>query len=424
MTPSPGTPPAEIGTLRDLEAHPRLRLLLVQHAWRGVLVQLLLRLVLAAVLLTTVLVLPSAAHKHACIVLSAGYLAWAVGVAAVAVRGGETVIRLVWLALFVDLAAVTLITVVSGLDASSWTADVLTYAFFALPMLAATQLRPWLCTVVSAPTVVMYLVAGAVGRAANGDEPWPSILLRTALLALVAVGAVALSRIQRGRVLVLAQLAADRTDLVNQLVATEERERRDLSEHLHDGALQYVLAARMDLEDLDGVVDPGVYDRLDQALTTTARLLRSTVSELNPAVLASSGLVPALVDLAAEAGRRGGFTVTTGFHDWPEGSRTTADALLFATARELLANVVKHAAASTVTITLSLRDSQARMTVADDGRGIADGEAAGKIAQGHIGLNSRRARIEAAGGSLRVLPRTIRGTLVETVLPAAVLTAD
>lgn len=196
-------------------------------------------------------------------------------------------------------------------------------------------------------------------------------------------------------------------------------ERQDLSEHLHDGALQYVLAARMDLEDLDGVVDPGVYDRLDQALTTTARLLRSTVSELNPAVLASSGLVPALVDLAAESGRRGGFTVTTGFQDWPEGTRTTADALLFATARELLANVVKHAAASTVTITLSLRDSQARMSVADDGRGIAAGEAADKLAQGHIGLNSRRVRIEAAGGSLRVLPRTIRGTLVETVLPAA-----
>lgn len=222
MTPPPGTPSAVIGTLRDLEAHPRLRLLLVQHAWRGVVAQLLLRLALAAVLLTTVLVLPSAAHKHACIALSAGYLAWAVAVTAVAVRGGETVIRLVWLALFVDLAAVTLITVVSGLDASSWTADVLTYAFFALPMLAATQLRPWLCAAVSAPTVVMYLVAGAVGRVANGDEPWSSILLRTALLALVAAGAVALSRIQRGRVLVLAQLAADRTDLVNQLVATEE----------------------------------------------------------------------------------------------------------------------------------------------------------------------------------------------------------
>lgn len=422
--PAPGVTlqaPRPIASLRDIAAHPGLQPLLLQQARRGVVTQLAVRVVLAALVVITVLVLPSATQRVPSTALAFGYLAWSVALAGLAGPGARDVraVSRAWPALLADLVAVTALTVVAGLEAVSWTATVLTYAFFVVPVLAATQLRPWLCAGVCVPTVAAYFAAGVVAREVNGDEPWASIVLRTAVLALVCAGAVASCRIQLARVIGLARLAADRIELAEQLLTIEERERRDLSEQLHDGALQYVLAARMDLEDLDGVIATDTHDRLDRALTTTAQLLRSTVSELNPAVLAHAGLVPALHDLAAEHGRRGGFTVAIEAEGWPAAA-TTADAVLFATARELLANAVKHAAASAVTITLGFDGSRAIMTVRDDGRGVPDGEADRKLAQGHIGLHSRRARVEAAGGSLRLTRPAAGGTRVETVLPAAV----
>lgn len=176
----------------------------------------------------------------------------------------------------------------------------------------------------------------------------------------------------------------------------------------------------MDLGLLHGQIDAGTQDRLDRALTTSARMLRSTVSELNPAVLASAGLPPALADLAAESGRRGGFTADVEAGSWPA-SGTTADGLLFTTARELLANVVKHAGSSAVSIQLGFDGTTATLTVDDNGRGLADGEADRKLAQGHVGLHSRRVRVQAAGGELRVSSLVSGGTRVGVTVPATVL---
>ncbi|WP_298130493.1 ATP-binding protein [Micropruina sp.] len=412
-----------IASLRAIAAHPGLRPLLVRQARRGVGLQAAVRLALAALMLVAVVVLPSATERDLSVTLGVGYLGWAIVLAGLTgfVARDIRVIGYAWLPLLVDLAAVTALTVVAGLEAVSWTATVLTYAFFAIPVLAATELRPWVCAGICLPTAALYFAAGAIAQVANGDEPWPSIVLRTAVLALVCAGAVASSHIQLTRVIGLARLAADRTALVDQLLIIEERERRVLSEQLHDGALQFVLAARMDLDDLGETIDGKARDRLDEALTTTARLLRSTVSELNPAVLAHAGLVPALLDLATEHGRRGRFTVEIDAEHWPD-APTTADPVLFATARELLANVVKHAAASTVTITVRFDGTEAFMTVCDDGRGMAPDDAERRLAQGHIGLHSRRTRVEAAGGSLRLSRPDRGGTRVEVVLPASSIT--
>ena len=239
--PAPGVTlqtPRPIASLRDIAAHPGLQPLLLQQARRGVVTQLAVRVVLAALVVITVLVLPSATQRVPSTALAFGYLAWSVALAGLAGTGARDVraVSRAWPALLADLVAVTALTVVAGLEAVSWTATVLTYAFFVVPVLAATQLRPWLCAGVCVPTVAAYFAAGVVARQVNGDEPWWSIVLRTAVLARVCAGAVASCRIQLARVIGLARLAADRIELAEQLLTIEERERRDLSEQLHDGA--------------------------------------------------------------------------------------------------------------------------------------------------------------------------------------------
>ena len=99
--------------------------------------------------------------------------------------------------------------------------------------------------------------------------------------------------------------------------------------------------------------DPAAVARVEQALVESSRLLRSTVTELHPAVLEHAGLSRALRDLAA-AQARPDLTFDVELSDWPDGVRTPVDALLFSAARELLSNVVKHAEASSATLTLGL----------------------------------------------------------------------
>ena len=70
--------------------------------------------------------------------------------------------------------------------------------------------------------------------------------------------------------------------------------------------------------------------------------------------------------------------------------------LLFTSARELVTNVVKHANARRLDLRLSLRGDRAELVVADDGLGLADGVLATRLAEGHIGLESYRVRLEAA----------------------------
>lgn len=218
----------------------------------------------------------------------------------------------------------------------------------------------------------------------------------------------------------IGRLVRTRTELLAELTGLEERERQALAENLHDGALQYVLAARLDLEDARETGGAGSFDRLEHALAESSRLLRSTVAELHPAVLARAGLPSALRDLAKTAGVRGGLDVDVDTADWPSGQRTGADALLYRTAGELLNNVVKHAKATVATVTLQLVDDVARLVVADDGIGMPQAASGGALQRGHIGLMSHRVRIDAAGGHLLTEANTPHGTVVTVELPASV----
>jgi two-component system NarL family sensor kinase len=406
------TPPPDLGAEAELSE------ILLDHASRGVQVQVVLRGFLVAFVLAVVLWIAPARDRVGCDTIAAIYAAWAVGVAWLARQRGNQLVRFVWLTLFVDLAALVGLAVVASSSVNqSWTSDVLVNGFFMIPILAATQLRPWVCTAVAAPTVAAYLGSSIAAKQANG-EPWSSVVLRTGILAGICVGSVLLSRVQRSRVRTIGRLVADRNQLISALTTIEDRERRVLSEDLHDGALQYVLAARQDLDEARQTADPSSFDRLDHALRETSQVLRSMMTQLHPAVLDQAGFLPALRDLVRLSSERGRFSATIEAESWGEGWRTSADGLLLAAAREILTNAVKHAGAHVVEVGLSWRDGTARLRITDDGRGIAPGEVERQLALGHIGLTSRRVRLEAAGGSLVLHPGKTSGTTVEVAVPA------
>jgi two-component system, NarL family, sensor kinase len=388
---------------------------LLVHANRGVRLQQFLRAALVVFLLLTIVLLPPVQGVAAYFVIVTVYAIGAIAFARWAQPRRAAVAQWGWLALFADLVVLASVTLVAGVDAhESWTSDVLAIGFFLLPVLAATQLRPAVCAAVAVPTVIVYFASSLATQAAN-EEPWESIILRTFMLASVAGACIGLSWIQRGRVAAIGGLLDDQTRLLDELVQLEDRERRDLSERLHDGALQYVLAARLDLEDLGEASPPEAVERIDHALAEAGRMLRSTVSELHPDLLARTGLPQALRDLVVATARRD-LTIDVDVDAWPDDIRTPVDPLLFGAARELLGNVVKHAGADHARVSLARRGDWARLVVADDGHGISDEERQQRFGKGHIGLHSQRLRVAAAGGTLNVVGQA-SGTVATVELP-------
>jgi two-component system NarL family sensor kinase len=202
-----------------------------------------------------------------------------------------------------------------------------------------------------------------------------------------------------------------------------DRQRRELAEALHDGALQYLLGARLELEDARETGSSAAFDRIDEALTTSARLLRSTVSQLHPAVLEQAGLAQALRDLAADtqirmsAGRPEPVEVDVSIVPPDDARRDPADLELYSAVREMLSNVVKHSGAQHISVELRRERHGTAVTVIDDGVGIRAGWLEQQLAAGHIGFASHRLRIEAAGGSLTLTPNTPHGTIASVTIP-------
>ena len=393
----------------------------------GSLVQFALRVVIVIFVAVTLLCVPPPRHLWLCVIILAAYTVivgcwgtWALRSGWRAVSASRT--RVTLLVLGADVAALSVLSVLTGFTSPEvWTSDLMADALFLIPLIAAAQLDPVINAVMAVPTVAAFFVTSTVTKTIN-EEPWASILLNTFVLAALFVASVAVSLIQRDRVGMIADLAAQRTQLLQDMLGLEKRERQAISERLHDGALQYVLVARQDMDYVrDGSAE--AVDRVDTALVECSGLLRDVVRELHPEVLAHSGLKAAIETLAGGIGARGGLNVEVDTRMWPDGVRTEADHVLYGAAREALTNVIKHAHAQNVWVELENRDGLATLRIADDGVGISQAKVAQSIEGGHIGMASTRTKVLAADGRFEVRA-TSPGTEVTVSIPLESAAAD
>jgi signal transduction histidine kinase len=208
-----------------------------------------------------------------------------------------------------------------------------------------------------------------------------------------------------------AELSAARGRLVAQALDAEERARRSMSESLHDGALQDILAAGHDLWALGD--EPGAEGARAMLRDVVARL-RSVMVALHPTVLAYGGLDAALRAVAAQQAASGGFEVDVDVDPAAIGHR---DELVLSVARELLADAAKHAGAARVRLALRCVRGGLVLEVVDDGAGVPHGREREAVWEGHIGLAISAERVAAVGGRLALEPLPGSGTRARAELP-------
>ena len=218
--------------------------------------------------------------------------------------------------------------------------------------------------------------------------------------------------------------AAQLQALAAQLTQTEHRERHRLAQILHDHLQQLLYAARLNLESLRhrDSTDPAaqeVIDRVDSLLGECIAESRSLTVELCPPVLHEAGLAAAVEWLGRHMEQTHNLNVEIDVDPRAEPENEGIRILLFEAVRELLFNVVKHAATGCARVAMEFApDDGVCVTVSDEGAGWSKADAKLDTATtAGFGLFSIRERLELMGGRLEVETAPGRGTRVSIWAP-------
>ena len=216
----------------------------------------------------------------------------------------------------------------------------------------------------------------------------------------------------------LASYQADLRSMASQLTLAEEQERRRLAVHLHDQIGQNLALSNIKLQELrsslakngaDGLM--GEVDNLSHLLTQTIEETQSLTSRISPPILYDLGLEAALEWLTERISHQHGLLAYFESDRQPKPVDDNLKVLLFQAVQELLVNVVKHAHARSLKVSMWRQDDHLNIGVEDDGVGYdprippyRNGKGGG------FGLFSIKERLRPLGGSLEVRSEAQGGT--------------
>lgn len=210
--------------------------------------------------------------------------------------------------------------------------------------------------------------------------------------------------------------------LAQQVVAAQEAERQRVSRELHDEAGQALVALKFQLDIIREDV-PTQSERLANQINKTAALIETTMHkirllahDLRPPALEAVGLNRVLEDMCDEYAHRTQLTVHYSGEELPE-LTTDISIGLYRLLQEALTNVVKHAQAQTVRVTLARQDGQVHLIVEDDGRGFNWAAHQTEPGNAGIGLIGMQERAQIMRGDLTIESAPAGGTRLCVQVP-------
>ncbi|NUO89859.1 MAG: hypothetical protein HOQ18_03390 [Dermatophilaceae bacterium] len=256
------------------------------------------------------------------------------------------------------------------------------------------------------------------------DIRWQFTTLGLVALLLLALALLPLAlslarRVDRG--------LAEREEMMAQALSASDLERRRLSQDLHDGIVQDIVALGYALPTVAAALPPeakaarGLLEQVHKDVARGVAGVRELLTDVYPADLEHGGLEPAVQDLA-ERQRRAGTEVAVAV-DSRLGEPLAVAQLTYRIVREALRNVAKHAHAAQVEVTAGIEGDRATVEVCDDGVGLGPGGALGADGlpggEGHLGLRLLRDTLRTFGGDVRITERPGGGTVLRATFPLA-----
>jgi PAS domain S-box-containing protein len=214
--------------------------------------------------------------------------------------------------------------------------------------------------------------------------------------------------------------AEDRiNEYAQRLIEMEEDLRKSIARDLHDDVAQELTALGLNLVYASNhlTCDPenSLSSILEDSRTLTkavSRSVRDLMVELYPLQLEEYGLPDAIRLHAEQFTNRIGIEVTV--NNDPQIPRLTRkdETAIFRIVQEAMSNIMKHAAATKVTISLNKVGEFVQLTITDDGKGFVLQEALPQLGGSGWGLTNMRERARLIGGVLCVNSNLGQGTSI------------
>lgn len=218
----------------------------------------------------------------------------------------------------------------------------------------------------------------------------------------------------------LQKLAQENEQLIQETKITAiSEERQRLARDLHDAVSQHLFAISMMAATVSRVAENspeqtlGLIQEISQSATRAQAEMRALLLQLRPITLQNETLTEALASLASELESRQ--TIACQVELAQITLPKNIENQLFRIAQEGLSNVLRHAEASQVTISLQMSESNNRvlLTIEDDGKGFVMEE----IPQSSLGIRSIKERSTLIGATAQWLSVPGQGTRLEIRVP-------
>jgi len=212
-------------------------------------------------------------------------------------------------------------------------------------------------------------------------------------------------------------------ELAGRLVSVQENERRDIASKLHDGLGQdlLVIASQAQLGLGQPENPPATVTRLKEITETARQAIQQTrqmAHNLRPGLLDELGFIKAIQACADKAAKASGLSMHIELADVEGLLPPEFEVNLFRIIQETLNNVLKHAGASQINLTLTRHRVHLRLVVEDNGRGF-DPKHLESLApdQRGLGLHEITERVKMMRGRAIIWSRPGQGTRVTLEVP-------
>ena len=216
----------------------------------------------------------------------------------------------------------------------------------------------------------------------------------------------------------MSQARVELKRLSARLLEAQEEERRLISRELHDEVGQALTAVLLEMANLSNLIRgkdeaalPKKVDEIKRLLEESIGVVRNMALLLRPSMLDDLGLVPALQWQAREASKRSGLWVKVAAEGVSEELTEDHKTCIYRIVQEALHNIVQHANAQNVRITVTQEPDRLLLSIQDDGRGFNPPQERG------MGLIGMEERVSALGGRLVVESASGEGTVLRVALP-------
>jgi two-component system, NarL family, sensor kinase len=209
--------------------------------------------------------------------------------------------------------------------------------------------------------------------------------------------------------------------LSNRMAEERQDERRAVAGYLHDDLAQVLYRMSLHLDISQQHLELGHVSNAREEIGAirssrdrAMELIRVLIRDLHRSPLGRAGLTEALISYAQETERDTEVRIRTVLE--PIDMAPPVQLLCYHVAREAVSNAVKHADASTITVSLERTEEGARLRVDDDGKGFdaEEGEP-----EGHYGLTMMRERAQVAGGTFTLRSARGQGTTISADFPTS-----